>query len=116
MAFVRRRLYVTLYALTWIGVVHALTPQYNYIIVGGGTSGLVLANRLSELPYISVAVIEPGSDERSNPNVTDVNNFPAALKTPIDWQYRSTPQVHVSGQVVDYPAGKAIGGTSTING
>jgi choline dehydrogenase-like flavoprotein len=90
--------------------------EFDFVIIGGGTSGLVIANRLSELPHITVAVIEPGDEQRTNPNVTSVNNFPLALDSDIDWKYSSVPQTHAGGRVIQYNAGKAIGGTSTING
>ncbi|KAJ4304644.1 hypothetical protein N0V90_000170 [Kalmusia sp. IMI 367209] len=61
---------------------------YDYIIVGAGTSGLVLANRLSEDASITVAVIEPGTDQRNNPLVADPTKFGQAFGTDIDWQYR----------------------------
>lgn len=48
---------------------------YGYVIVGGGTCGLVVANRLSELSDVSVFVMEAGTSVLKNSNVTDVNNF-----------------------------------------
>lgn len=90
--------------------------SYDYIIAGGGTSGLVLANRLSEDPAVTVAVIEPGGDVRDNTNVTDPGKFQAALGTPIDWAYPTAPQAKGANRTLTLHAGKAIGGTSTING
>ncbi|OTB10837.1 putative GMC oxidoreductase [Daldinia sp. EC12] len=89
---------------------------FDYVIAGAGTCGLVLANRLSEDPNIKVAVIEPGDDVRNNPNVTDVGAFLRALGTEIDWQYTTTPQPGAGNKSIPFHAGKAIGGTSTING
>lgn len=94
----------------------ARCETYDYIIAGAGTCGLVLANRLSEDPGVRVAVIEPGDDVRDNPNVTDITRFTAALTTPISWQYASEPQPGAGNRSVTYFGGKAIGGTSTING
>jgi len=91
-------------------------PSYDYVIVGGGTCGLVLANRLSEDPGITVAVIEAGGDERNNPNVTRVGQFGLGLNTRIDWQYPTEPQTYADNRTLVYNAGKALGGTSTING
>lgn len=88
----------------------------DYVIAGAGTCGLVLANRLSEDPNVKVAVIEPGDDVRNNPNVTDVTAFTLALGTEIDWQYTTTPQPAGGNKSIPFHAGKAIGGTSTING
>jgi choline dehydrogenase len=96
--------------------VAAAVPTFDYIIVGGGTAGLVLANRLSALSHVRVAIIEPGGDERGNVNVTSVNSFPNGYNSPVDWNYTSVAQANAGGRVLDYHAGKAIGGTSTING
>lgn len=90
--------------------------NYDFVIVGGGTAGLTVANRLSELPEITVAVIEAGGEVFNNPNVTSVDGFTLALGTPIDWQYISTNQSYASDQTIAYHSGKALGGTTTVNG
>ncbi|KAF2502555.1 putative glucose oxidase [Lophium mytilinum] len=92
------------------------TPCYDYIVVGGGTAGLVVANRLSENPHITVAVIEAGDSVFNNPNVTDTAAFGQALGTAIDWAYPAEPQKYASNRTLTYNSGKALGGTSTING
>ena len=89
---------------------------FDYIIVGGGTCGLVLANRLSENPDISVAVIEAGESVLHSSNVTQIENYFASLGTSIDWQYESVPQQYTNSRTLVYDSGKALGGTSTING
>lgn len=95
---------------------HSNSQEFDYIILGGGTAGLTVANRLSELPNIQVAVIEAGGSVYNNPNVTNSDDFTVALGTPIDWQYESTSQPYAAGQMIEYHSGKALGGTSTING
>lgn len=90
--------------------------RFDYIIVGGGTCGLVLANRLSEDPNVTVAVIEPGEDVRDNPNVTDPGNFIVPFDTSIDWSYPSRAQPGAANRSFSFHSGRAIGGTSTING
>ncbi|KAF3064522.1 Glucose oxidase [Daldinia childiae] len=101
--------------LTALGA-KAKCETFDYVIAGAGTCGLVLANRLSEDPNIKVAVVEPGDDVRNNPNVTDVGAFLRAFNTEIDWQYATTPQPGADNKSIPFHAGKAIGGTSTING
>ncbi|KAK9413290.1 putative Glucose oxidase [Seiridium unicorne] len=94
----------------------ACQDTYDYIIAGAGTCGLVVANRLSADPDITVLVIEPGLDQRINPNVTSVTGFLTAYNTSIDWAYTVVPQASLAGRDMQYHAGKAWGGTSTING
>jgi choline dehydrogenase-like flavoprotein len=115
-----------MYPLPTTGVVLALaTPviclaasllEFDYVIVGGGTSGLAVANRLSEIASITVAVIEAGDSVANNPDVTNVDGFTLAFNKSIDWQYESTRQTSANGRILLYHAGKALGGTSTING
>ncbi|KAK3903788.1 putative GMC oxidoreductase [Staphylotrichum tortipilum] len=90
--------------------------SFDYIIVGAGTSGLVIANRLSENPLVTVAVIEPGTDQRDNANVTGTSVFGSAFGTSIDWGYSTVKQTHAGDRALPLHAGKAWGGTSTING
>lgn len=89
---------------------------YDYVIVGGGTSGLVVANRLSENPNITVAVIEVGDSILSNTNVSSASGYGKAFGTPIDYAFQTVEQAATGGNVQTMRAGKAIGGTSTING
>ncbi|KAJ5690420.1 hypothetical protein N7462_004812 [Penicillium macrosclerotiorum] len=95
---------------------HSSNTIYDYIIVGGGTSGLVVANRLSELKNINVLVIEAGGSVYDNPNVTDTEGYGNAFGTAIDWAYQTTDQEYGGGLPQTVRAGKALGGTSTING
>ncbi|KAK4245571.1 glucose oxidase [Corynascus novoguineensis] len=93
----------------------ACLESFDYIIIGAGTSGLVVANRLSENLSVTVAVIEPGTDQRNNSNVTSTE-FGKGLDTPIDWNYASIRQPNAGNRTFAMHAGKAWGGTSTING
>lgn len=90
--------------------------QYDFVIVGGGTSGLVVANRLSEMSDVTVAVIEAGDSVLNNSNVTSVTGYGRSFGTAIDWQYQTEDQKYAGGSKQIMRAGKAIGGTSTING
>jgi choline dehydrogenase-like flavoprotein len=71
-----------------------LQQEYDYVVVGGGTAGLVLANRLTEDPHVEVAVLEAGSDRLKDPRITTPGLTFALYDNPeFDWIFRSTPQV-----------------------
>jgi len=94
------------------------SPQFDYIIVGGGSAGSVLANRLTEDPHTRVLVLEAGrADWRIDPFI----HMPAALTFPIgsplyDWRYASEPEPHMGGRRIYHARGKVLGGSSSING
>ncbi|KAI8953718.1 GMC oxidoreductase [Xylaria longipes] len=89
---------------------------FDYVVAGGGTAGLVIANRLSEDPSITVAVIEPGDDVRDDPTVLDVDLAGVSYSPLLDWNYNSTVQPQLGDRALSFHAGKAIGGTTVING
>ncbi|GME24481.1 glucose oxidase [Neofusicoccum parvum] len=102
--------------IAWSSGTQHLSSTYDYIVVGGGTCGLVVANRLSENANISVLVIEAGGSVFNNSDVTDIGGYGRAFNTAIDWQYKTVPQTHGNSDVQTLHAAKALGGTSTING
>ena len=91
---------------------------FDIVIVGGGSAGCALANRLSADPGTSVLVLEAGrSDFRIDPFI----HMPAALPIPIgnplyDWRYESEPEPALGGRRVSHARGKVLGGSSSING
>jgi choline dehydrogenase len=92
--------------------------SYDVVIVGGGSAGCALANRLSADPGTSVLVLEAGrSDFRIDPFI----QMPAALTIPIgnrlyDWKYESDPEPEMNGRRIYHARGKVLGGSSSING
>lgn len=94
--------------------------KVDYVIVGGGNAGLVLANRLSEDSNVTVAVIEAGSSGYES-NLFDspggtYYNSPGGPNSPYDWQYPTVPQQHMDGNSRTWPRGKVLGGSTAING
>ena len=91
---------------------------WDYVIVGGGSAGCALANRLSADPDTSVLVLEAG---RMDWKWDVFIHMPAALTFPIgsrfyDWKYESEPEPHMNGRKVYHARGKVLGGSSSING
>ncbi|KAG0648550.1 Glucose oxyHydrase [Hyphodiscus hymeniophilus] len=108
--------YLSAFAVALILCETVRAASYDYVIIGGGTCGLVIANRLTELANITVAVIEAGGSVYNNVNVTNPSNYGAAFGTSIDYANSTTNQVYANGKSAVMRAGKALGGTSTING
>lgn len=86
----------------------------DYIIIGGGTAGLVLANHLSSNPERIVIVVEAGQDDRGDDRVEDPFIWQQAQNTELDWAYEE-PSTDGRRTLVHH-AGKTLGGTSMING
>ncbi|EJC99664.1 alcohol oxidase [Fomitiporia mediterranea MF3/22] len=88
----------------------------DYIIVGGGTVGLVLAARLTEDPSVTVLVIEAGSYHGSVPEIDVPGLLGRTIANPkYDWTFFSVPQKHLNDRVVLQPRGKGLGGSSLIH-
>jgi choline dehydrogenase len=92
--------------------------QYDFVIVGGGSAGSALANRLSADPGTRVLVLEAGRPDWSWDLLI---HMPAALAFPIgnrlyDWKYESEPEPHMGGRRVYHARGKVLGGSSSVNG
>ncbi|HQT74398.1 MAG TPA: choline dehydrogenase [Acidiphilium sp.] len=93
-----------------------MPSEYDYIIVGAGSAGCAIANRLTEDGSTSVLLLEFGGSDRS-PFI----QMPSALSIPMntrkyDWGYHSEPEPHLGGRLMHTPRGKVLGGSSSING
>ncbi|MFC3150081.1 choline dehydrogenase [Litoribrevibacter euphylliae] len=93
-----------------------MSKKYDYIIVGAGSAGCVLANRLSEDPKVSVLLLETGGSDRSI-----FIQMPTALSIPMNtekyaWQFETEPELHLDNREMHCPRGKVLGGSSSING
>ena len=92
--------------------------EFDYVIVGAGSAGCVLANRLSEDPAVSVLLLEAGGVD---PFWDWRIRMPAALAYPMNgtrysWDYRTEPEPYLDGRTVHCPRGRVLGGSSSING
>ncbi len=88
--------------------------MYDYVIVGAGSAGCVLANRLSEDPSVRVLLLEAGGKDRS-PKVKIPAAFAEQFHTRLDWDFATEPEPHVDGRSLFIPRGRMLGGSSSMN-
>lgn len=94
----------------------AVKREYDYIIVGGGTAGLVVATRLTEDPSVSVIVLEAGRANLNDDSITMSGTFGKNFFQPdYEWGFMTVPQKHSSDTPFFWPRGKGLGGSSCIN-
>ena len=91
-----------------------MARAFDYVIVGAGSAGCALANRLSEDPGVSVLVLEAGGRDRS-PNIKIPAAFAKQFRTKLDWDYLSGPEPALGGRELYVPRGKSLGGSSSMN-
>jgi choline dehydrogenase-like flavoprotein len=88
--------------------------EFDYVIVGAGSAGCVLAARLSQDPAIRVALVEAGGPDDA-PEIAMPVAFPQLYKTQYDWDYATEPEPGLAGRRVYLPRGRTLGGSSAIN-
>lgn len=90
--------------------------EYDYIIVGAGSAGCVLANRLSEDPGVSVLLLEAGPEDKSIWMKIPAGAARVIGPGPTNWAYFTEPEKHLRNRKIYWPRGRTLGGSSSING
>jgi choline dehydrogenase-like flavoprotein len=94
----------------------ATDGSFDYVIVGAGTAGCVLAGRLAEESTARICVLEAGGSDRT-PLISTPALVAAAIATPrLNWRFETVPQVQLKGRRIPQPRGKVVGGSGSING
>ena len=87
----------------------------DYLVLGGGLAGCVLASRLKEyFPEAKVTLVEAGPDEHENPLVVEPMNTPLLANSSYQYNYRTTPQKHYDNRQIYHAGGKVLSGSTSV--
>ena len=93
-----------------------MNSNFDYIVVGAGSAGAVLAARLSEDPHTRVLLLEAGPKDNSFWIHLPIGYGKTMWSTKYNWCFHTDPDPHMNGRRIYWPRGKTLGGSSSING